>query len=410
MNTFSKESPAGRRGAGPSLAALVPALVLAALAGCATPTGPTASTEAVSFDQAVASATDSLLTQARQSMGVMAQFSSRSVVVDPMLESGTGQQSALTRALEDKVAQRLRAGEFELLPFQGESLSKARYLLVGTLDHLQEVKDRPAGRPPLRIDLSLVELKSGNVVAQASTRAVDNRLDATPTPYYRDSPVLVKDKVVDGYIRTAQARPGTPADADYFQRVSVGTTIQAATQAYNAEQYPQALELYRAALATPAGEQMRTRNGIYLSNWKLGRDAEAEAAFGKVVETALANNNLGVKFLFNPGSTDFWPEPKISGPYPFWLRQIARHVAASKVCLNVVGHTSHTGSEAYNDRLSEQRALAIRQKLVTEVSDLAPRLKAGGVGFRQNLIGTGTDDASDALDRRVEFKVQGCGG
>jgi outer membrane protein OmpA-like peptidoglycan-associated protein len=325
-----------------------------------------------------------------------------------MLEGGTGEQSALTRALEDKVAARLRAGEFEVLPFQGASLAKARYLLVGTLDHLQDARSRPAGRPPIRIDLSLVELKSGAVMAQASTRAVDDRLDATPTPYYRDSPVLVKDKVVDGYIRTAQATPGTPADVEYFQRVNVGTTITAATQAYNAERYQEALSLYRAALATPPGQQLRTLNGIYLSNWKLGRDAEAEQAFAKVVETAVANNNLGVKFLFSPASTEFWPEPRISGPYPIWLRQIARTVAASQSCMNVAGHTSRTGSEAYNDKLSEQRALAIRQKLVAEVPELAPRLKASGLGFRQNLIGTGTDDASDALDRRVEFKLQAC--
>jgi outer membrane protein OmpA-like peptidoglycan-associated protein len=389
----------------------VVAVALAALASCATPTGPTVSTQEVPFDQAAAAAADSLLAQAKAALGLMAMtpFAGRSVVMDPMLEGGTGQQSELTRALEDKVAARLRAGEYEVLPFQGASLAKARYLLVGTLDRdLQDARSRPAGRPPIRIDLSLVELKSGAVVAQASTRAVDDRLDATPTPYYRDSPVLVKDKVVDGYIRTAQAMPGTPADTEYFQRVNVGTTITAATRAYNAERYQEALNLYRAALATPSGEQMRTRNGIYLSNWKLGRDAEAEQAFAKVVETAVANNNLGVKFLFSPGSTEFWPEPRISGPYPIWLRQIARTVAASQSCMNVVGHTSRTGSEAYNDKLSEQRALAIRQKLVAEVSELAPRLKASGQGFRQNLIGTGTDDASDALDRRVEFKLLAC--
>ncbi|WP_232540156.1 OmpA family protein [Azohydromonas aeria] len=385
-----------------------PAIALAALAGCATPTGPTASTEAVSFDQAVATATDSLITQARQALGLKAQFASRSVVVDPMIEGGSGEQSALTRALEDKVSARLRAGEFEVLPFQGTNLGKARYLLVGTLQHLQDARERPGGRPPLQLNLSLVELKGGHVVAQASSRAVNDRLDATPTPYYRDSPVLVKDKVVDGYVRTTQARPGTPADADYFQRVNVATIINAATQAYNAEQYEQALGLYRTALDNPAGEQMRTRNGIYLSSWKLGRDADAEAAFGKVVETAVANNSLGVKFLFSPNSTDFWPEPKISGPYPLWLRQIARHVAASKACMNVVGHTSRSGSESYNDRLSERRALAIRQKLVAESAELGPRLQSSGAGFRQNLIGTGTDDASDALDRRVEFRMLAC--
>jgi outer membrane protein OmpA-like peptidoglycan-associated protein len=33
------------------------------------------------------------------------------------------------------------------------------------------------------------------------------------------------------------------------------------------------------------------------------------------------------------------------------------------------------------------------------------RTIANGVGSRENLVGTGKDDESDALDRRVEFKV-----
>jgi hypothetical protein len=30
------------------------------------------------------------------------------------------------------------------------------------------------------------------------------------------------------------------------------------------------------------------------------------------------------------------------------------------------------------------------------------------MGFRQNIVGSGTDNAVDALDRRVEFKIIPC--
>jgi hypothetical protein len=30
-------------------------------------------------------------------------------------------------------------------------------------------------------------------------------------------------------------------------------------------------------------------------------------------------------------------------------------------------------------------------------------------GFRENIVGSATDDAVDALDRRVEFKIVPCG-
>ena len=53
--------------------------------------------------------------------------------------------------------------------------------------------------------------------------------------------------------------------------------------------------------------------------------------------------------------------------------------------------------------------MAVRERLERESATLSKRLRASGVGFSENLIGTGADDASDALDRRVEFKVVACG-
>lgn len=383
-------------------------LVGALLAGCATPPPPAASTAEVAFDQAVVQATDNLMAQTQKLPAFVAKLTgTRAVVIDPMFESPSGQQTALTRLLEERVTMRLRGNQFEVLPFQPASLGKAQYLLTGTLTRVQAAA-KAGGRPPFQIDLALTDTKNGMVVAQSSSRARDDNLDTTPTPYYRDSPILVKDGVVDGYIRTSATPPGKPADPAYFQRVTTAATINEATQLYNGDRYQEALDLYKSVLATPSGEQMRTLNGIYLTCMKLGKNTEAEQAFGKVVAYGIANNNLGVKFLFKPNSTEFWPDPKVSGPYPIWLRTIARYSASEKVCMDVVGHTSRTGSEPYNDRLSAQRATVIRQKLTTEAPELTQRTKASGVGFRENIIGTGTDDATDALDRRVEFKIVGC--
>lgn len=384
-------------------------------AGCATPPPPpTASTEEMAFDQAVALATDNLMAQTKKLPAFMqqidAQINKRAVVIDPMFESPSGQQTALTRRLEDSVSTRLRDNKIDVLAFTPASLGKAQYLLTGTLTRVQAnaAGGKANAHPPFQIDLALTDTKSGTVVAQSSSRARDDNLDTTPTPYYRDSPILVKDNVVDGYIRTSATQPGKPADPAYFERVTTAAAINEATQLYNSDKYQEALDLYKTTLATPSGEQLRTLNGIYLTCMKLGKNAEAEQAFGKVVAYGIATNNLGVKFLFKPNSTEFWPDPKVSGPYPIWLRTIARYSATEKVCMDVVGHTSRTGTELYNDRLSAQRATVIRQKLTTEAPELMTRTKASGVGFRENIIGTGTDDATDALDRRVEFKIVGC--
>jgi len=379
-------------------------------AGCATPQATNLSSE-LPFEEAVAKATDGLVTQTQTLPVFLAKVESKlnkkGVVLDPMLDSTTGQQTAATVLLENRVTERLttKYDQFEVLPFRAANLSRAQYLLTGTMTRA------PADRSKrgLAINLALTDLKTGMVVAQASAIARDEGIDSTPLAYYRDSPVLVKDKVIDGYVATSATPPGQKADAYYMERIAAATLINEATTLYNEERYQDALGQYRSALATPAGEQMRVLNGIYLSNAKLGRTAEAEQAFGRVVAFGIASNQLGVKFLFNPGSTEFWSDPKVSGAYQMWLRQIAKEGTAARACMNIIGHTSHTGSEQTNDALSLQRATYIKQRLASESAPLAARAKVSGMGFRENIVGSGTDNAVDALDRRVEFKIVPCG-
>jgi outer membrane protein OmpA-like peptidoglycan-associated protein len=399
--------PVNRRIVSWSLCVLLPLTQL--LSGCATKPVASSNTNELPFDQAVVVATDALVKQTQTLPGFLAKMEAKVVkkalLVDPMIDASSGQQTGITRQLEQFVTTRLRENyaQLEILPFQTANLPKAQYLLTGTTSRVQTDKPTRA----FDINLAITDLKTGKVVAQSSARSLDQGLDATPTAYYRDSPVLVRDKVVDGYVATSQTPPGKPADPAYLEFINAAPVVNDATNAYNDERYQESLTLYSSVSGPPA-EQIRVLNGIYLTNWKLGKTAEAEAAFGKIVGLGLANRSLGVKFLFNPGTTDFWSDTKVSGPYTFWLRQIARQAAAAKACLSVVGHTSKTGSEAINDRLSLQRANYIKDRLGKEAADLAARLKANGVGFRENIVGTGTDDVRDALDRRVEFKVTEC--
>ena len=379
------------------------------ITACATPQATSSNVE-LPFEEAVAQATDGLVAQTQKLPAflakVEAKLSKRGVVLDPMLDASTGQQTNATQLLEKRVTERMgsKFDSIEILPFQSSNLGKAQYLLTGTMTRVQTGKTRG----PLQINLALTELKSGNVVAQAAALAKDEGLDHTPLPYYQDSPILVKDQVIDGYVKTTATPPGQRADAYYIERVAVATVISDATALYNAEKYQEALAQYRAAGGAPGGEQLRVLNGIYLANTKLGRTAEAELAFGKVVAFGISYNQLGVKFLFNPGSTVFWSDPKVSGAYVMWLRQIAKEGTAAKACMNIVGHTSRTGSEATNDALSMQRASYIRQRLTAEAAALGGRAKPSGMGFRENIVGSGTDNAVDALDRRVEFKIVPC--
>ncbi|MGJ7522742.1 OmpA family protein [Variovorax sp. LT1P1] len=384
--------------------ALASAALLAGLtlAGCATPQA-SRSTTPLPLDQAAVQATDALMAQTTSMVGFL---SKRSLVLDPMIDAGTGQQTVATQTLQRRVADRLAAGHdtVQILPFLPENLAKATYLLTGTLS-----RQAVGVAGPLTVRLALTDVRSGNVVAQASALALERGVDSTPLVYDQDSPVLAKDRVIDGYVRTTATPPGQRADPQYLERIAVAPVIDEATKLYNAARYQEAAAKYNAAGALPAGDQLRVLSGIYLSAVKLERTAEAEQAFSKIVDYGIRNKQLGVKFLFRPGTTEFWADPKVSGPYVMWLRQIAGRSTEAAVCLDVVGHTSRTGTEPVNDALSMQRANVIRQKLVAEAAALGNRTRASGKGFRENIIGSGTDDAVDALDRRVEFKIVGCG-
>jgi hypothetical protein len=387
------------------LSAAIAAASTVFAAGCVTQPTAAVNNNALPFDEAIVVATDALVAQTQTLPGflakVEAKVNKRPVVLDPTLDAGTGQQTAATQKLDKVTTDRMVAKfeQIEVLPFRAGNLSKAQYLLTGTLTRVQR---------DFRISLALTDLKSGNVVAQSSAMAREDGIDMSPLPYYRDSPVLVKDKVIEGYVRTSATAPGQKADPIYLERIATATVINEATLLYNAEKYQEALGQYRSALATPAGEQMRVLNGIYLSNVKLGRMGEAEQAFGRVVALGIAYNELGVKFLFNPGGTEFWSDTKVSGAYGMWLRQIAKESTGAKVCMDIVGHTSKTGSEPVNDALSLRRAALIKQRLGVEAAELTNRTRPQGMGFRQNIVGSGSDDAVDALDRRVEFKIVPC--
>jgi len=391
------------------------ALVLAAavaLAACS-------SSEPQTFEKALAEATDSLVAQTGKLPVFLARIESklarpdpkqpkRIVTIDPMLDTITGQQTETTALFERRVTQRIGNlyPQFQLLPFQAANLSRAQYLLTGTMS---KVPTAPIGKPTVRLDLALLDLKTGLVVAQASAQALEENLDSTPSRYYRDSPVLIKDKVVEGYAKTAATPVGQRGDAYYLERIGAASVINEATSLYNAEKYQDALGTYRTALSTPQGEQLRVQSGIYLSSMKLGQVAEAEQAFGRIVALGMAYNELGVKFLFNPGSVEFWSDPKISGAYAMWLRQIAREAVNTKNCVAVIGHTSRSGPGPVNDALSLKRAQYVRQRLAQEAPELGPRTRAQGMGFRENIVGSGTDNGFDVLDRRVEFKIVPCG-
>jgi outer membrane protein OmpA-like peptidoglycan-associated protein len=249
------------------------------------------------------------------------------------------------------------------------------------------------------------DLKTGKIIAKSVARSRLEDADATPTASYSDSPVWTDDPSMHTYVATCQgSKVGDSIRPEFYDGLLAASLLSEADDAYDAQRYGEALDLYSTARKTPAGDQLRVYNGIYLSLLKLGRDSAAAASFRELVDYGLRRKRLALKFLFRPGSVRFVTDSHLSGNYAMWIQQVAAQAATSGACLQITGHTSPTGPAALNDSLSLLRAEYVQSRLENLQPALKKRTVAAGVGSRENLIGTGRDDATDLLDRRVELR------
>ena len=338
----------------------------------------------------------------------------RMIVIDPLIDGVSGQQTVASRYIETRLRDVAR-DQFpaaDVREFTSGNVALSPIVLVGTFTAIT-LENKTVGKPEaFRICLALADLSTNKIISKGVARAMLDGVNTTPTQYFSDTPVWVKDESVDAYIKTCQAtKIGDAIDPIYRERIDTAVVISDAINAYEARKFKQALDLYVKAVRSATGDQLRVHSGLYLANWKLGKKADAEKAFGNIVDHGLAAQKLSVKFLFQPARTDFWSDANVSGPYPIWLRSIATRIANysdNKSCLTIVGHTSRSGSEPANDKLSLARAHYVKKRMDTAAPKLASRTSATGVGYRENVVGSGADDLTDLQDRRVEFKLVPC--
>jgi outer membrane protein OmpA-like peptidoglycan-associated protein len=354
------------------------------------------------FDQAVTNAAHAVFSAA-----FAGDATSTTVVIDPLVDGMTGYQSRATQSIQDRILGVVHQDfpQYSVRPITPESLKQQPRVLVGTFTPVNSQMKTAGTREAYRFCLVMGDLRTGKIVAKSVARARLEDVDATPTATFTDSPVWTDDPSVQAYIATCQAsKVGDPIKPEYLEGLLAAATISEASNAYDEGHYAEALDLFNTARKTPAGDQLRVYNGIYLSLTRLGRADQSAAAFRDLVDFGIRKKRLAVKFLFRPGSVRFAGDNAFAGSYGMWLTQIASEAVSTRTCLQITGHTSPTGPPALNDSLSLVRAEYIQSRLESDQAALKKRTVAVGVGSRENLIGTGRDDATDMLDRRVELK------
>ncbi len=402
--------------AAPSRPGRLLAIVTAAaalLSACATlPDAQVAerpSTEAQPFDTAMTELTTALFAYAQ-----LDPSEQRVLVVDPPVDLNTVRHTAVTHDVERRIINVVgeRFPHMQPNPMAEASLERQPVMLLSCMTPVAApgaMRTYTDGPPKVyRIWASLSDTRSGKIISSETVWVRAEDVDATPTKFFEDSPVWVMDHSMRAYLKVCGGKPGDTMDPAYLNGRSASIVVNQAIAAYEDGHYPEALAYYNQASLLPGGDQTRVWNGEYLTNVALGRGPAAENAFARMVDAGLAQGKLAVKFVFRPGSVQFWPDRAVSGQYPVWLRQIAQRSAARKACLLVLGHTSPTGTRAANEILSERRAQFVRAQIVERAPVLRARTEARGRGSSEPLIGTGKDNASDVLDRRVEFEPRAC--
>ncbi len=359
------------------------------------------------FTEVVARAGEQLLREAQAAVG----GGPRDLVIDPLIDASTGQQTTATVQMGQQLGAliRTRLPQWSVRPLTRNSLSNRPLLLIGTLTAINTKNARDENADAFRICLVLVDLRTGKLVAKRVERATLATVASEPTAFYRDSPTWALDQTALAYVKSCQgSAPGESVDPGYLLRLPAAAIINEAQLAFADNKPAEAYRLLREVQPIADPDDLRILNGLYIASWRTGKKKEAGEIFGRIVGVGLDTRALPIKIFFNPGQTTLIASADLQAQYAIWLREIAIQVGLRESCVKVVGHTSRTGDAAANVALSQRRASIVKQTLERQNKSLGPRIASEGVGATEIIVGLGTDDMRDALDRRVEFRTVDC--
>lgn len=378
-------------------------LMLAIFTGCA-PIRPL--DKPMSFDEAVEALAENLFQQAYNE-GAMLPIIDYKFAVDPFASKETGEvieaSKDITRIFTKTALKVSPKFIVEELNVKNENTSN--YLIVGKIQHETTSSGGKSGKR-YRIYASIIDKSTNTVVANASIWISDARIKSSAVGIYKDSPMYILDANTDVFMKLTQAVKGTKVSSGYLQLLHEKAVLIEVDKLIDANKMQEAYSLLK---PLNVGDSLKYYTALYMVARDLGKNAESEAAFGKMVDIGIAQKNMSLKFLFSVDSTEFPKNPETRKRYALWLRLIAKGIEKNNMCMKIIGHTSRTGTEQYNMTLSKDRAAAVQKIMLTDFSGIAKRTKASGRGFQDNVSGIGTDDARDAIDRRVEFAIVDCG-
>lgn len=367
----------------------------------------------IPFEQAIRALTNNLLSQVQTDKGeLLGMLSKTTIVLDPFVDATSGEVVKVSRRIEELILEEghKNFSQFAINRVTPDNLRNAEYVMSGTINFSNyEVVDSTKNDKYYRVSSSVFNKKTGKIIANAKIWLAEKELDYTPVPAYKDSPVYLKDRRIDSLVTTTETPAGQKADREYYESLDTNALIVQADTAYEAKNYEKTALLLDIASKRPEGQLMKTYAGAYEANLKLGKSEKANQMFRKLLELNVKENKkLNLKFLFSVNQMEFIEDDDLRHQYSSWLHQINQFFKDHHYCFHIVGHSSHTGAAEYNKKLSLERAKKVQKLMQLDFPQTMQKSRALGKGFEENLVGSGTDDLRDAIDRRVEFVIVDC--
>ncbi|GAB6909062.1 hypothetical protein JCM12296A_49030 [Desulfosarcina cetonica] len=327
----------------------------------------------------------------------------KKIAVDPFIDMESGYPVKANDRIVKIMAAEIKE-RFEITGvMEPDVLEVAGYVLNGMVTLEPGQADHPRR---YKVYGAVFEKGSGRVIASASVHV--KNFDTTPMDIYKDSPVYLKG---DNYAQlTASVRKGSDETVEkgYHDTLTVKSMQVKGDQLYEQKEYDKSLVYYNQAAGVQQKVPLETLNGLFTNYLKQKQWNEAAAAYGKLIRASIAETGeLATKITFNPLSSS--PVESKTRLYTIYIKEIAKLVDSVPSCrISIVGHCSRSGTEAFNDALSLERAQWILNKMRAYAPGVVQKADTVGRGFRQNIVGSGADDITDEIDRRVEFKFQQC--
>ena len=325
------------------------------------------------------------------------------VPVEEFFSTQSAEVSTSGRALQQQLATALSStfAPMKFVPLDTASANTAQWVLLANYATPGATENLPAGKW-VRLQIAMVESSTSRVLTRINTYLDAAQFNAEPTQFYKDAPMYFTDERHRQRVGVMSGQPQPIGNS-----LQIQSELSDAIAAYEASRFAEAEQGFikvRALAANHPG----ALTGLYQTYWKQGRKLEAEQAFSDLVAAGVDAGSLSVKLLFKVGATAFVDSADLSTQYRLWLKSVGQVASSKDRCVDVTGHASKSGAADYNDRLSLQRAESIVALIAQTSRDARTRFKSAGRGFQETIVGTGANDATDAIDRRVEFKVRAC--